>query len=132
MHMYFNLILPSVMLGPVCVSIELLSTYSKLPQSSVCLSSLCPHRSISNLIQPASIQWLIRYSIFFTVFLFGRALWVRNLTYTNTFMYTYIYVCVCICVYVCVVGLVCVSTDLLATYFKLPQFSVVLVQCVSQ
>ena len=65
--------------GPVCVPIELLSTYFNLPQPSVvlvqcvspqsycqptstclnpvwCWSSVCPHRAIVNLLEPASTQ----------------------------------------------------------------------------
>ena len=65
--------------GPACVPIELLSTYFNLPQPSVmlvqcvspqsycqptstclnpvwCWSSVCPHRAIVNLLQPASTQ----------------------------------------------------------------------------
>ena len=96
--------------GPVCVPIQLLSTYFNLPQPSVvlvqcvspysycqptstclnpvwCWSSVCPHRAIVDLLQPASTQ--------------------------------------------CGVGPVCVPIQLLSTYFNLPQPSVVLVQCVS-
>ena len=40
---------------PVCVPIELLSTYFNLPPPSVLLSSVCPHRAIVNLLQPASV-----------------------------------------------------------------------------
>ena len=92
--------------GPVCVPIELLSTYFNLPQPCVvlvqcvsplsycqptstclspvwCWSSVCPHRATLNLLQPASTQ--------------------------------------------CGVGPVSVPMELFSTYFNLPQPSVLLV-----
>ena len=116
--------------GPVCVPMELLSTYFNLPQSSVelvqcvstqsccqpistCLypvwywSSVCPHRAIVNLFNlplPSVVCVPIELHI---VNLFQPA---------ST---------------QCGIGPVCVPIELLSTYFNLPQPSVVLVLCVS-
>ena len=123
---------PSVVLVQ-CVPIELLSTYFNLPQPSVvlvqcvspwsycqpsstclnpvwCWSSVCPHRAIVHLLQPASTQCWCWSSV-----CPHRAI-VNLLQPAST---------------QCGVGPVCVPIELLSTYFNLPQPSVVLVQCVS-
>ena len=118
--------------GPVCVPIELLSTYFNCLNPVWRWSSVCPHGAIVNLLQPASTQCgvgpvCVPIELLSTYFNCLNPVWrwssvcphgaIVNLLQPASTQ--------------CGVGPVCVPIELLSTYFNLPQPSVVLVQCVS-
>ena len=141
--------------GPMCVPIELLSTYFNLSQPSVMLVQCVSPQSYVNQLQPASTQCgvgpvCVPIELLSTYFnlpqpsvVLVQCVSPQSYCQPTSTCLNPVWCWSSVCPYraivnllqpastQCGVGPVCVPIELLSTYFNLPQPSVVLVQCVS-
>ena len=125
--------------GPMCVPIELLSTYFSLPQPSVLLVQ-CVVGPVCCWSSVLLVQCVVGPVCCCPVCCWSSVLLVQCVVgpvccWSSVLLVQCVVGPVCcwssVLLVQCVVGPVCVPIELLLTYFNLPQPSEVLVQCVS-